>query len=196
MEEDTKIKGLKKTLPISSFDTEKMKSEIEPIYSREKLNFEAIKKNPVLKPLAEMNNSFIDMELIINRALYEYQENKAQLDGMIELNPKYSETIILNKFQNAINHVKKIIHAQDIKKENMKRAINEMIRIVGQEYGVLSEEQPDLIDSTKEDIQKKPEEAKRIPEPPTPQPTEPPKPTSFYSDLLDKGIPLLEKEQN
>lgn len=183
--------GTKKTMPAGVTGTGTIRTQIEPLYN-EKLDFNTIKNNPVLKPLSEINNGYINMELIINRALWEFQENKIQIDGMIEANPKYSETIILSKFQNILGYVKQIIQAQDIQKENMKRAINEMIKIVEQEYGVLEEEPV----STKKNIHKEFKEAdkeKLITEEvknETPIASSDTEDEAYHSDLLDKELPL------
>jgi len=116
------------------------KREVSSVYSESKLDFDTIKKNPILKPIAELNNSYINFELLINRALWEFGEDKEAIDSMIEANPKYSETILLGKIQSILGHIKQIIHSQDIQKQNMKNAINEMIKIVGENYGLLEDE--------------------------------------------------------
>lgn len=116
------------------------RSGVDQIYSEEKLDLDAIKKNPILKPISELNNSYVNFELLINRALWEFGEIKSEIDSMIELNPKYSETMLLGKVQSLLGHIKQIIHAQDIQKENMKSTIHEMIRIVKDNYGVLDED--------------------------------------------------------
>lgn len=190
MENENLPEGLRKTMPAGVTGTGTIRMQIEPIYNEKNLDFETIKNNPVLKPLSEINNGYVNMELLINRALWEYQENKTQIDEMIESNPKYSETIILSKFQNVLNYVKQIIQAQDIQKENMKRAINEMIKIVEKEYGVLSEEEPTL----KKTVDTRPTgggltEIKEVPDISKDEKTE-----EFYSDLLDKDVPIIKKK--
>lgn len=185
----------KKTLPAGVMGTGTIRTQVEPLYNQSNLDFNNIKNNPVLKPLSEINNGYVNMELLINRALWEYQENKIQIDAMIESNPKYSETIILSKFQSILGFVKQIIQAQDIQKENMKRAINEMIKIVSTEYGVLEEEEiPQKKPSRKEpkEIEKEVVEEKEIQEI-----TEIPLSTeieAFHSDLLDKDLPAPKKK--
>lgn len=185
--------GTKKTMPAGVTGTGTIRTQIEPLYA-EKLDFAAIKNNPVLKPLSEINNGYINMELLINRALWEYQENKLQIDAMIQENPKYSETIILSKFQNILNYIKQIIQAQDIQKENMKRAINEMIKIVGEEYGILEEEQvPKKIN--KAETKHPSEEIVEIKEGGIiPEADKNATPQEFYSELLDKEIPVQKKK--
>lgn len=159
--------------------------EVESIYDEEKLDFDAIKKNPILKPIMEINNSFQNFELVINRALWEYEQDKKTIDEMIEANPKYSETMIMAKVQSILGHIKQIIHSQDIQKENMKNAINEMIKIVGEEYALLQE----------------PEEPTETPEVGEPEPTQEEvdekkdnkkdeKEKKFRSELLEKEINL------
>lgn len=128
------------------------RSEVDSIYSESKLDLDAIKKNPILKPISELNNSYINFELLINRALWEFGKNKEAIDSMIEENPKYSETILLSKVQSLIGHIKQVIHAQDIQKENMKNVINEMIKIVKENYGLLEEDNNEPFEEIKKPI--------------------------------------------
>jgi len=120
---------------------------IESIYEEKKLSFDEIKKNPILKPISEINKSFINFELIIRRAMLEYEKTKKEINQMIELQPKYSETMVMGKIQNILTYIPQIIHSQQIQKENMKDAINEMIKIVKVSYGVLDEEKEMKIES-------------------------------------------------
>lgn len=173
---------------LSNIDTK----EIEPIYDGE-LDFETIKKKPILKPIAEMNNSYMNFELLINRALYEYTQDKNAIDDMIKINPKYSETIILSKIQSILGYVKQIIHSQNIEKENMKKTINEMIEIVEQNYGLLEEEskeeqkiiKKEEVESEEDEDSEEESEDKKKED----------KPKGFYSDLLEKNIPIPDEDK-
>ena len=186
--------GVKKTMPAGVTGIGTLRMQIEPLYNEKNLDFETIKNNPVLKPLAEINNGYVNMELLINRALWEYQENKIQIDAMIEANPKYSETIILSKFQNILNYIKQIIQAQDIQKENMKRAINEMIKIVEKEYGVLNEEVPIQKRIGRAEARPISEGIVEIKEENIPGTNKDSVTEEFHSELLDKDIPLPKKK--
>lgn len=165
MEDDLKIK-------------EEDLGEVDQIYSNEQLDFEHIKKNPVLKPISDINKSFVNFELLIRRAMWEYEKDKGTIDNMIESNPKYSETMIVSKIQSMLSYVKQIIHSQNIQKENMKSTIKEMIKIVKNDYVLLEEESEENIP-----IEKKPEEKVEEKEK---------KPKTFHSDLLDEEIPIPE----
>ena len=176
----------RKSLPLGVGTTSGIKTEIEPLV-KTKLDFKSIKANPVLRPIANINKTYENLEIIINRALWEYEADKKQIDQMIQANPKYSETIILSKFQSILSHVKQIIHAQDIEKDSLKEAIQEMIKISEEEYGVLQEEE---FDKDKfEKIQKK-EKHEEIPEELHEEIKE--KGEVFYSDLLEKPVPSPE----
>lgn len=136
------------TYKMEDTDLKKVGEEaIESIYEEKKLSFDEIKKNPILKPISEINKSFINFELIIRRAMLEYEKTKKEINQMIELQPKYSETMVMGKIQNILTHIPQIIHSQQIQKENMKDAINEMIKIVKVSYGVLDEEKEMKIES-------------------------------------------------
>jgi len=133
-------------------DTEKDLQKINAIYEGD-LDFNTIKSNPVLKPIAEINETFVNLELMINKSLIEYQEIEELINKMIEDNPVYSETILMSKIESLKNNVKQIIHSQDLQKTNMKTKINEMIRIVEEEYEPRGEEEiissPEKVSSPK-----------------------------------------------
>lgn len=195
-------KIMRKTITGSLGDTDKLKPEIEGIVEEKQLSYEKIQKHPILKPLSDINKSFINFELLINRALWDYNTDKQQIDEMIELNPKYSETIILNKFQSIISDIKQIIHAQDLQKENLVNAIKEMIRIVEKEYAPLNEEEtfsktqepikPQVIQETKKEVKiQKPEIEEEIEEDePLEEPEVKPTKSGFYSELLERDVPV------
>jgi len=196
---------LRKTMPGSVGDISSIKEDITPIYDEEKLDLDTIKTNPILKPLAEINNSFVNFELVINKALLEYQEDKAKIDTMIEVNPRYSETIILSIFQRILGHIKQIIHSQDIQKEDMKKAIKEMVKITKSEYGLL-QEQSEEDESKKEEPKQKVEEETKEPtetgeETPEEKKPEETEETSkegktLYSELVEKEIPIPKDKPN
>lgn len=186
----------RKSLPFGVGSSSEIKTEIIPLVANKRLDFKSIKENPVLKPIANINNTYENLEVIINRALWDYTNDKKQIDDMIQVNPKYSETIILSKFQNILSHVKQIIHAQDIQKDNMKDAINEMIKIVEEEYGLLNEEEQfdksDFGDEgKKKPVKKDDKKIQEMPEEIGEQSSEE-KPEVFYSELLEKSLPSLD----
>ena len=170
-----------------------IKEDIGGIYDEKELTFTHIKNNPILKPISEINKSFINFESLINRALWDYEEDKKQIDKMIELNPKYSETIILSKFQSILGHIKQIIHSQDLQKENMKSTINEMIKISGEEYALLQEEEDGFAEGsvTKTEKEEKPEVKESISEDKeeNKEKINEEEEKVFSSELLEKDIP-------
>jgi len=182
----------RKSLPFGVGTASGIKTEIEPLVKRN-LDFKNVKENPILRPIANINKSYENLEILINRALWEYSEDKEQIDEMIKINPKYSETIILSKFQNILSHVKQIIHAQDIQKDNMKDTLNEMIKIAEEEYGVLAENEFNKDDFGKDEkIIKKEISLEEIRE----TPDEEQKKEVFYSDLLEKSVPVPETPES
>lgn len=176
-------------------ESKSIRQEMQGVYN-DSMTYEEILENPILKPISEINNSFITLELLINRALWEYEENKKQIDKMIEINPKYSETMILSVFQNIISHIKQIIHAQDLQKENMKEAIEKMVKISKKEYALLNKEDdykklgkevetPKETEKVEEkEIEEKKEEIKKEETPKT-----------FHSELLEKKVPITLNKQ-
>ncbi len=199
MEKNEEVENkFRKMMPGGVSDVSNIRDDITPVYDEEKLDLDTVKTNPILKPLAEINNSFVNFELVINRALLEYQEYKEQIDAMIQINPRYSETIILSKVQSMLGHIKQIIHSQDIQKEDMKKAIKEMVKIVKSEYGLLEEQskedelKPKAEEKTteeqkaKEEVDKEAQETEETPE----------KEKTIYSELVEKEIPVPKDKPN
>lgn len=131
-------------------------TKIIPIYTGD-LDFNTIKENPILKPIAEINETFINLELMINKAFIEYQEIEEAINEMIKENSVYSETILMSKIQLLKNNVKQIIYSQDLQKTNMKSKINEMIKIVEEEYDVRRDEEEIIFDPKEKEKDKKTE---------------------------------------
>lgn len=113
--------------------------KIEPICN-EDLSSENIKKNPILKPIAEINKSYETLELIITRALWEYEKVQEAYNDLIKENSKYSETQIVGKIQALLIYIKQIIHSYDLQFYNLQKTINEMIQIVKKEYAPFNDE--------------------------------------------------------
>ena len=115
------------------------KPEIEKICN-EDLTSDNIKKNPILRPIAEINKSYENLELITTRALWEFERVQENYNDLIKENPKYSETQIVGKIQALLIYIKQIIYSQDLQKYNLQKTINEMIQIAKKEYAPLDEE--------------------------------------------------------
>lgn len=191
--------------------------DLETIYSGE-LDLKEIMKNPILKPVAEINKSYENLEQLIYFATYEYQEKYKKIKEMIDENPKYGETMLVTIIINMIEYIKQIIKSQDIQKQNMKDAINEMIKINGEQYAQLSEEEqkePPIKSTEPEDEEGKeiqssdeitqeetPEESREESSEETEEKTEDSKEGSskdekkYHSDLLGKELPIPKNIQN
>jgi hypothetical protein len=165
---------------VSTTDIEK----IEPIYPGD-LDFKSIMENPILKPLAELNRTYVNFELIIHKALNEYEEEKKMVDDMVAKVPKYSETIFVGRIQNMIREMKTLIHAQDVQKEAMKRAIAEMIDISRDNYRLIM--RSSLEPKVPREAVKMPIEIKKMPKVPPPK-------KEFPAAMKERGGPIIEKE--
>lgn len=165
---------------VSPTDIEK----IAPIYDGG-LDFKSIMENPILKPLAELNRTFVNFELIINKALNEYEEEKKMVDDMVAKVPKYSETIFVGRIQNMIREMKTLIHAQDVQKEAMKRAIAEMIEISKDNYRLIM--RSSLEPKVPREAVKMPTEIKKMPKPLPPK-------KEFPAAMKEKGGPMIEEK--
>lgn len=187
--EDINYQPMRKTISTNLQKESASKYDVEGIYESKDLTFEKVQQKPILKPISDINNTFINLELLINKALYDYKDDKEQIDKMIEMNPTYSETMILTKFQSLLTTIKQIIHAQNLQKENLVSAIKELIRINNKEYAPLNSEDnfqkqtPATPPQEKQEIH---EEFKK---------TTDEKKGGFFSDLLEKEVPIPQKKE-
>jgi len=145
------------------------------------LDFNDIRESPILKPISEINDSYINLELLINKALLEYQVIEDEINLMLKENPIYSETMLMARIENLKNQIKQIIHSQDLQKESMKSKINEMIKIVSEEYELIRGEE-EFITGKEETKKKDKEEAVKKPE--------------FFSDLVGRKIPAQKEDES
>lgn len=102
--------------------------DIEPIYNGD-LGLENIDHQPILKPVANINNSFIDSQKLLNKALSDYTKVKENINDMIKIMPKYSQTMIVAEIQRLVNYIEQYIFLSDQQQEKLKRTINEMIKV-------------------------------------------------------------------
>ncbi len=72
-----------------------VEKKVEPIYNKEL----DIKENPILEPIAEMNQSFINTQKLLDKSIWEYERDKKEINEMIKIMPKYSQTIIIAVIQ-------------------------------------------------------------------------------------------------
>jgi len=110
------------------FQEEIKEKEIDPIYDGE-LGLEEVKTQPILKPVANINNSFMDSQRLLNKSLIDYKRVKQNIDNMLETMPKYSQTIIVSELQKLVNYIEQFIFLADQQQEILKRTISEMIEI-------------------------------------------------------------------
>ncbi len=114
------------------FQEEIKEKEIEPIYDGE-LGPEEVRSQPILKPVANINNSFMDTQRLQNKSLIDYKRIKQNIDGMLETNPKYSQTIIISELQKLVNYIEQFIFLADQQQETLKRTISEMVKMSEEE---------------------------------------------------------------
>lgn len=153
---------------------------LEGIYEGE-IKMDDIVQNPILKPIADINSQHKNFNRMIQKELFEFDAEKQELDGMIEINPIYSETKILNRFQSMLNHVKQIIHLEDLQISNLVKAVNEMIQISIIQLSKV--QQPIGIKMKKEQVKKTETEIKEKKETKKMDEEE-----MFFSDLIKKNV--------
>lgn len=115
------------------------KLAVDQLYER-KLDYEEIKQNPILQPVAEANSTYKSHGLNVQMAMSEFIRLKEEIEKMIELNDDYSQTIIVAKMQAIIMYARQVIHSQDLQREETKKVVNDMIRI-NEKYFVLKEKE-------------------------------------------------------
>lgn len=120
-------------------------AQIEKAYEKE-IKISDIIENPILKPISDISPIYKGQSLAVAKELSDYDSIKSQIDDLIELNPTYSSTIIVSMIQKLIYTTSNVIHNQDIQRAELKKAINEMLEIVQDEYCLRSE--GEMIDST------------------------------------------------
>ena len=103
-------------------------STIDPIYDGD-LEQEDIENKPILKAVANINNSFMDTQKLLNKSLFDYNRIKKKIDEMLDIMPKYSQTIIIAEVQKLVNSIEHLIFLADQQQETLKRTINEMVQI-------------------------------------------------------------------
>ncbi len=108
--------------------------EIEPLYDGE-LEPNDVTRRPILKPVANINNSFMDSQRLLNKSLFDYKRVKHKIDEMLLSMPKYSQTVIVSELLKLVNCIEQFIFLADHQQETLKRTINEMIQV--------SEEEPE-----------------------------------------------------
>lgn len=115
--------------------------EIVLEYITEKpLNFDAIRDNPILKPVSEINKNYCDLHLTATKAILEYEEEYKKIQEMEVINPRYTNTVLMATIKNMITLMKTIVHSQDLQNISMRSAINEMIDISDSKYKFMNDE--------------------------------------------------------
>lgn len=107
----------------------------------EDLSFDSIMQNPVLKPLAEINRTILDLEEMNNKRLTDADRDFKWCDAISQEIPRYSESIFISRLWRLHSITGDIVKTQDIEIKTLKRAINEMLEIIRKYYGVIAEEE-------------------------------------------------------
>lgn len=111
---------------------------LDEIYS-DVIDLDAIRKDPILKPLLEIKENYKSLGMVVGNNLIQYQDSIKKIDQLEKLNPKYSETIIMSELKNLIRSMNMIIQSQDLQRVSLKNAMKFMIEISGDQY-ILNEE--------------------------------------------------------
>jgi len=117
---------------------------LEYVYDQNKLDFDSLKKNPILKPISEINETYSNLHLTIIKAVLEYEEEYKKLQELEGINPRYTNTILMVTIKNMVTIIKTIIHSQDLQINNMRRAISEMIDINGSKFKLILDTEEEM----------------------------------------------------
>ena len=104
--------------------------EIDPIYDGDL----SVKNNPILGLVAEMNQSFITTQKLLDKSDWDYKQNKKEIEEMIQLMPKYSQTIIISVLQKLVMHADQSTFLGRQQQEILKKGIQDMIEIARERY--------------------------------------------------------------
>jgi len=122
------------------------------------LSYGTVRKNPILQPILEINSLYESHGFMVQKATTDYESLMKEINEMLRLNSDYSSTMIVAKFQQILLAAKQTIHAQDLQRIFMKKAMNEMVKINGKYFTPVDEikdENEEVIRSLDEIIKKK-----------------------------------------
>ncbi len=105
---------------------EEEKEQIDPIYEG-KLEPKDIADKPILKPVADVNKSFMDFQKLLNKSLLDYKRSKQAINDMISEMPKYSQTMIIAEVQKLVSYIENFIFLSDHIHEILKRTVKLMV---------------------------------------------------------------------
>ncbi len=87
--------------------------------------------HPILKPIANINNSFMDCQKLLDKSFLDYQKVKKVINGMVSDMPKYSQTKLMAEVLRLTSYADQLIFLQDQIQEILKRTMKEMVEISG-----------------------------------------------------------------
>ena len=112
----------------TEFEEKYIEKKVEPIYNKEL----DIKDNPVLGSVAEMNQSFINTQKLLDKSDWEYEQGKKEINEMIQIMPKYSQTIIMAVMQKLIMHADHSTFLGKRQQEILKKGMQDVIKIASE----------------------------------------------------------------
>ncbi|KKM74334.1 hypothetical protein LCGC14_1401350 [marine sediment metagenome] len=124
-------------------ETTEREIPIEPLYEGD-LSIEDVQENPTLKPILEINKSYIETQKLINNSVWKLNEEKQAINQLLELNPKYSETILMGKVQMLMANVEQIKFLMESQQKMLIKAIQDMINNSKGQVGELSRLQEEI----------------------------------------------------
>ncbi len=139
---------------------EYVEKEIKPIYKGD-LGIETMKEKPILKPIAEINKSFVNNQKLLNKSDWNYKQAKKEIDDMLQLMPKYSQTMIVAVMLKLIMYVEHSNFLWRQQQELLKKGMQEMVEIASESL----EGDFDIVEK-EEEIESEEEQSESEPIPP------------------------------
>lgn len=112
---------------------------LEYIYNGD-LTFDAIRDNPILKPISEINKNYCDLHITATKSILEFEDEYKKIQELEIINPRYTNTVLMATIKNIITSLKIVVHSQDLCDIGMKSVINEMIGISGSKYKLMDDD--------------------------------------------------------
>jgi hypothetical protein len=100
--------------------------KIDEIYDGE-LNYETIKNQPILQPIAELAAFYEGIGLLLKNEIIEFDDIQKSIDELLKKNQAYSKTIIVGEIIKLKSKASEVIFNSNLMIASLKRAIKDMI---------------------------------------------------------------------
>jgi len=103
------------------------------------LSFDSIMLNPILKPIAQVDNKIQDYDEMLFKKIKDMEKDKAWIDEAFDSIPEYSTSNFVARIVKLKDEMVDIVKIQDLEIASLKMAIKEISLTVKMKYGLLEE---------------------------------------------------------